>query len=69
MYEELVTREEKVNKTVHPKILIMKNHAPYLSWDELKIDIEKLIIIPNTFNSNAIKQKLQQMMPEYEPVD
>jgi FlaA1/EpsC-like NDP-sugar epimerase len=69
MYEELVTREEKVNKTVHPKILIMKNSATKQPWDDLKIDIEKLINITLTFNSNSIKQKLQQMMPEYEPLD
>ena len=69
MYEELVTREEKVNKTVHPKILIMKNSAIKQPWDDLKVDIEKLINIPLTFNSNSIKQKLQQMMPEYEPLD
>ena len=31
--------------------------------------IEKLINITLTFNSNSIKQKLQQMMPEYEPLD
>ena len=31
--------------------------------------IEKLINITNTLNSNAIKQKLQEMMPEYEPLD
>ena len=69
MYEELVTRDERVNKTVHPKILIMKNSATKQSWDDLKIDIKKLIIITNTFNTNAIKQKLQQMMPEYEPLE
>ena len=68
MYEELVTREEKINKTVHPKILIMKNYAPQL-WDDLKIDIEVLVNITNTFNSNTIKQKLNQIIPEYEPLD
>ena len=69
MYEELATSDERVIKTVHPKILIMKNYAPHQSWDDLKIDIEVLVNITNTFNSNSIKQKLQQMMPEYEPLD
>ena len=69
MYEELVTRDEKVNKTVHPKILYMENSAPNQLWEDLKLDIEVLINITNTFNPNAIKQKLQQMMPEYEPLD
>ena len=36
---------------------------------ESKSDIEKLISVTNTFNSNTIKQILQQMMPEYEPLD
>jgi FlaA1/EpsC-like NDP-sugar epimerase len=69
MYEELVTRDEKVKKTVHPKIMSMQNGATIQIWDDLKIDIEKLINITNTLNSNAIKQKLQEMMPEYEPLD
>jgi hypothetical protein len=47
----------------------MKNSATKQPWDDLKIDIEKLINITLTFNSNSIKQKLQQMMPEYEPLD
>ena len=47
----------------------MKNSAPKQPWDNLKIDIDELIKITNTFNSNAIKQKLCQMMPEYEPLD
>ena len=68
-HKESITLEEKVNKTVHPKILILKNSATKQSWDDLKIDIEKLINITITFNSNSIKQKLQQMMPEYEPLD
>ena len=67
MYEELVTREEQINKTVHPKILVMQNSAIIQSWDDLRIDIDALITVTNTFNSNAIKQKLQQMMPEYKP--
>ena len=49
MYEELVTRDEKVNKTVHPKILIMQNSDQKQLWDNLKIDIAELIKITNTF--------------------
>ena len=67
--KKLITREEKVNKTIHPKIMIMQNGTTSQRWDDLKIDIEELINITNTFNSDAIKQKLQQMMPEYEPLD
>ena len=47
----------------------MNNSTPHQLWDDLKVGIEKLIIITNTFNANAIKQKLQEMMPEYEPLD
>ena len=69
MYEELVTHGEKVDKTIHPKIMIMKDGNPYKPWDGLKTEIEKLVTISRTFNSDAIKQKLQQMVPEYEPQD
>lgn len=69
MYEELITREEQVNKTTHPKILIMNNAAKLQPWNEMRAEIEALIAITQTFNSDAIKQKLQTMMPEYEPLD
>ena len=69
MYEELVTREEKVHKTFHPKIMIMHNAAIQQPWEDLRAEVEKLIKITHSYNSNAIKHKLQQMMPEYEPLD
>ena len=67
MYEELVTHGEKVDKTIHPKIMIMKDGNSHNSWHKLKSEIEKLVAISRTFKSDAIKQKLQQLIPEYEP--
>ena len=38
-------------------------------WDNFVFELNHLLEITNTFDANAIKQTLQKMMPEYEPLD
>ena len=69
LYEELVTRKERVNHTEHEKILILRDTVIKQSWSSLKKEIESLVIIASSFDSDAIKQKLKLLIPEYEPQD
>jgi FlaA1/EpsC-like NDP-sugar epimerase len=69
LYEELVAKEEKVKHTVHKKIMVLQDQNNHPKWEDLKMDIKSLIKIANTYESDAIKQKLQLLVPDYSPQD
>ena len=69
LYEELITRKERVNNTEHDKILVLRDTIIKQSWSSLKKEIESLVTIANSFDPDAIKRKLKLLIPEYEPQD
>ena len=69
LYEQLATKEEKVRRTSHDKIVVLKDSTQREPWDSLKKGIDSLLAVAISFNSNMIKQRLKQLIPEYEPQD
>ena len=69
LYEELVAKEETIQHTAHNKIMVLKDHNGYSDWNNFKKEILLLINISNTYDSDAIKQKLQLLVPDYTPQD
>jgi len=69
LYEELITNGEQIIKTNHKKIVVLKSGSIRHSWSELAMDVEELIMISQSFDSNSIKNRLHHIIPEYEPQD
>ena len=65
LYEELITEGEGIVATEHEKILAIRGN----SCDSKKLDtqIDELLTIARTYDVNAIKRKLQEIVPEYTP--
>jgi len=49
--------------------MVLKDHNGYSDWNNFKKEILLLINISNTYDSDAIKQKLQLLVPDYTPQD
>ncbi|MFQ6677659.1 MAG: polysaccharide biosynthesis protein [Fidelibacterota bacterium] len=69
LYEELVAKEERIQHTAHKKIMVLKDQNNHPEWEYFKKDILSLIKIAETYESDAIKQKLQLLVPDYTPQD
>ena len=69
LYEELVSKEEKAQTTNHKKIMVLQNESNNMPWDLLKREIQSLMDISMKFDTDAIKQKLQHLIPDYTPQD
>jgi len=73
LYEELITQGEGIVTTKHEKIMVLRpdgwngrnNQAEFTQW--LEISLEDLGRIANTHDSQAIKEKLGEILPEYVP--
>lgn len=66
MFEELVKDDEQIIMTKHDKIMILRSDN-YLAWEELKFLICDIVEIAKSFDANAIKNKLKEIIPEYIP--
>lgn len=65
LYEELITEGEGIVATAHEKIMVLQgNHCPV---DHLNDQIDELLTITRTYDAEAIKRKLQEIVPEYRP--
>jgi len=69
LYEELVSKEEKAQSTDHKKIMVLNNGTHNMPWDIMKREIQSLVDISLKFDTDQIKRKLQQMIPDYTPQD
>ena len=69
LYEELVAKEETVQSTRHKKIMALKDNYNHPLWESFKKDIDSLIKISQSYETDAIKQKLQLLVPDYTPQD
>ena len=69
LYEELVSKEEKAQSTDHKKIMVLNNGTNNMPWSIMKREIQSLIDISSKFETDEIKRKLQQLIPDYTPQD
>jgi len=63
--EELITQGEGIVATAHEKILVLRGNA--CDPKDLSIHIDELLTIASTYDTVAIKRKLQQLVPDYTP--
>lgn len=66
MFEELVISGENIVDTSHEKIMVLKNGIDH-SWDHVLSKIEEITQSAKSYDSNIIKNKLKEFVPEYQP--
>jgi FlaA1/EpsC-like NDP-sugar epimerase len=66
MFEELMISGENIVDTAHEKIMVLKNGKGY-NWEQLLSYIEEIVQTTTSFDSNLIKEKLKEFVPEYSP--
>jgi len=66
MYEELMTSSESLVDTSHEKIMVLKDGVEH-QWDYLLAEIDKIVKSAKSYDSNLIKNKLKEFIPEYHP--
>jgi FlaA1/EpsC-like NDP-sugar epimerase len=64
LYEELLIGDNP-QPTVHPKI--MKAHEEFLSWDDLRKELERLNLALDATDDKLIKEMLRKLVPGYQP--
>ena len=69
LYEELISREEKAQTTDHKKIMVLQNGANNMPWPLIQREIQSLMDISMKLDPDAIKRKLQHLIPDYTPQD
>jgi FlaA1/EpsC-like NDP-sugar epimerase len=67
LYEELITEGEGILPTRHEKILVLKGLECNLQRLNGKID--ELSILAYDQDAEGIRQKLQEIVPEYKPME
>jgi len=66
MYEELMTSSESLVDTSHEKIMVLKDGVEH-QWDYLLSEIDKIVQSAKSYDSDLIKSKLKEFIPEYHP--
>ena len=66
MYEELMTSSESLVDTSHEKIMVLKDGVDH-QWDYLLTEIDKIVLSAKSYDSDIIKNKLKDFIPEYNP--
>ena len=66
MYEELMTSSESLVDTSHEKIMVLKDGVDH-QWDYLLAEIDKIVLSAKSYDSDLIKNKLKEFIPEYHP--
>ena len=69
LYEELISKEEKAQSTDHKKIMVLQNGTNNMPWQLIQREIQSLMDISMKFDPDAIKRKLQHLIPDYTPQD
>jgi len=67
LHEELITEGEGIVRTPYDKIFVLKGDTCDLPW--LNKKIEELVKLASEQNTNGIKSKLKEILPEYQPFD
>lgn len=63
LYEEVLTDEEGLNKTVHEKIFI--GRPTFTDYETLKFELEELRFVTESGRKEEIEQKIQELVPTY----
>ena len=66
MYEELMTSSESLVDTSHEKIMVLKDGVDH-QWDYLLVEIGEIVKSAKSYDSELIKNKLKEFIPEYHP--
>lgn len=66
LYEELITDGEGILETYHEEIMVLCGDK-HVACSTLNKYIEQLLLSSREFNSKAIKEKIQEFIPEYQP--
>ena len=66
MYEELMTSSESLVDTSHEKIMVLKDGVDH-QWDYLLAEIGEIVKSAKSYDSELIKNKLKEFIPEYHP--
>ena len=69
LYEELISKEEKAEFTDHKKIMLVQHGAHNMPWQLMQREIQSLMDISLKLDPDAIKRKLQHLIPDYTPQD
>jgi len=69
LYEELISKEEKAQATDHKKIMLVQHGANNMPWQLMQREIQSLMDISLKLDPDAIKRKLQHLIPDYTPQD
>ncbi len=64
LYEELITEGEGIVSTPHEKILVLRGNST--QCDQLRIKIGELVQLASEQNAPGIKEKLKEIVPEYQ---
>tara|TARA_B100000035_G_scaffold171575_1_gene146390 strand:- start:3536 stop:5431 length:1896 start_codon:yes stop_codon:yes gene_type:complete len=67
LYEELKFYGEKIVRTNHKKIMILKQENDEISWDVLRKSIQVLIHASDNLDSEKIQILLKRLLPSYRP--
>ena len=67
LFEELITEGEGIVPTSHEKILVLKGKESNL--DVLNGKIDELLHLAREQDAEKIKEKLQEIVPEYRPME
>jgi len=65
LYEELITEGEGIVPTNHDKILVLQGEK--YNCEALRVHINELLSLADTYDVVAIKKKLHEIVPEYTP--
>jgi FlaA1/EpsC-like NDP-sugar epimerase len=65
LFEELITEGEGIVSTGHEKIMVLQ--GDHCDLDRLNRQVDELLEIAGTYDAKAIKQKLKEIVPEYNP--
>jgi FlaA1/EpsC-like NDP-sugar epimerase len=67
LYEELITEGEGIVRTPYEKLFVLKGNSCKPDW--LNRKIEELVKLAHEENAIGIKEKLKEIIPEYQPFD
>lgn len=67
LYEELQHIGEKRINTEHTKITILKDGKSIIPWNILKYELDSLLKISKSLDSDKVQKKLKKLIPTYQP--
>ena len=67
LYEELQMFNEDKVKTVHKKIMILKENKPPTAWNTYRESTKVLFAAAKTLDKDKIQRTLKHLLPSYAP--